>query len=310
MSSRSAERSLESCLEWLLGQDAPEAALVAHAAGVAESDAVARRWIGRILADQQTDGSWDGDLVRTAESLLAVHELRSAADVVEQDPGIGRAHDWLRSTRGLPGTWADGCSTERHLLGLCHHFVGGFYSPGSPDEPLEGVRLRCGSRVAGDGEVRLVASVLALRCFLGAGSTGRDDLLHLASLRHLIRVWTEDRPEHLSTSALLATVHALIASPTEQDRVMAEIGLRVVAGKQRGDGSWVDTDPFHALDVIATAAAAGIDSERTRRALWHGARLLVSTQQADGSWGSDHGARRAWIAWRTLRQVEVTGSAD
>jgi hypothetical protein len=66
---------------------------------------------------------------------------------------------------------------------------------------------------------------------------------------------------------------------------VAELGLRLVGGKQRGDGSWVETDAFQALDVIGRAADAGIDPERMRRSLWHGARLLIASQQADGSWG-------------------------
>jgi hypothetical protein len=71
----------------------------------------------------------------------------------------------------------------------------------------------------------------------------------------------------------------------------------------------VETDAFQALDVIGAAADAGIAVDRMRRALWHGARLLISSQQNDGSWGPDHGARRALIAWRTLRRVRPDGGA-
>jgi hypothetical protein len=303
MTPPSTERALAASQAWLLEQDAPEAAIVAHEAGVAGSDADARRWIARILGDQDASGSWGGDLLRTAEALLTVKELRSAAGVVEQDPGVGRAHDWIRGRRGLPGTWAEGCSPARHEQGLCHHFIGGFFSPGPPDVPCGEARLRCGARLAGDSEIRLTASIAALRCVLGDGRSGRDDRLHLSALRRLVRVWEGGPPEGLSTGSLLSAILALVESHDPQDREAAEWGLRLVGGKQRGDGSWVETDAFQALDVIGTAAKAEIAADRMRRAHWHGARLLISSQQNDGSWGPGHGARRALIAWRTLRRV-------
>lgn len=305
MTTASIARALTACETWLVAQDAPEAAIAAHEARSAESDAGARRWIGRIIHQQDPAGGWDGDLLRTAESLLTIQELREAAALAEQDPGVGRAHDWLRSRRGVAGSWADGCSPERHRLALCHHAIGGFFSPGPPDVPCEEARLRGGARLVSDSEVRLVASTTALRCTMAWGVTGRDNQLHLSALRRLVRVWAEGAAlPDLSTGALLAAVHALIGSSAEDDRAMAEWGLRLIGGKQRGDGSWVETDAFQALEVIGAAVDAGVAPDHTRRALWHGARLLIASQQADGSWGPGHGPRRALIAWRTFRRVD------
>jgi hypothetical protein len=300
----STERALAACQTWLLEQDEPEAVIAAHEAGLDPSAERARRWIARILSGQDTIGSWGGDLLWTAQALLVVRELRTSAGVVEQDPGIGRACDWIRSRRGLPGAWSQGCSPGRHRRGLCHHFIGGFFSPAPPDQPYDEGRLRCGARLVGDPEVRFVASVTALRCLLLHGTVTRDDRLHLSSLREVIRAWREGPPPGLSTGALLSGVHALIGSPDPQDREVAEAGLRLVGGKQRGDGSWVETDAFQALDVIGAAADADIAAQQMRRGLWHAARLLIASQQDDGSWGSDHGARRALIAWRTFRRLE------
>jgi hypothetical protein len=302
----SVERALAASQAWLADQDAPEAVLAAHEAGVAKSAVKAKRWIARILADQDPGGSWRGELLATAEALLTIEELRSAAGVREQDPGLGRARDWIISRRGVAGSWADGCSPDRHRQGLCHHFIGGFFSAAPPEVPLPEARLRSGARLVGDSEVRLVASTAALRCAIAWGANGRDERLHLAALRHLVNTWSDRPPADLSTSALLAAVQGLVMSPEDADREMADQGLRLIAGKQRGDGSWVETDAFQALDVIATAADAGIAPARTRRSLWHGARLLIASQQADGSWGADHGARRAFIAWRTFRLVDPT----
>ncbi len=297
------DQALAASQAWLLDQEAPEAVVLAHEAGADVPRTNARHWVSRVLGEQRDDGSWGGDLLRTIDSLLTIQELRTAARLVEQDPGVARAHDWIRGRRGLPGTWADGCSSDRHRQGLCHHFSGGFYSPADPDVMQPGARLRCGAEVAGDGELRFVASALALRCVLGAGREGQDDRLHLAGLRQVVRVWAENRPGDLSVGGLLAAIHALIASDHPADRDAAQAGLRLVGSKQRGDGSWVETDAFQALDVIGTAVAAGIDVDRMNQALWHGARLLVSSQQKDGSWGRDHGPRRALIGWRTLRRL-------
>jgi hypothetical protein len=303
MNALSTERALAASQAWLLAQNEPEAILAAMEAGVEATYGDARRWINRIMADQGADGSWGGDLLVTAESLLAVNELRTTADVRDLDPAVGRALDWLRSRRGQPGAWPQGCSPGCHSRGFCHHFIGGFFSPGPSGEERPEARLRCGARLSGDAEVRFVASTLALRCLLAAGDTGRDVRLHLASLRQVVRAWPEDRPDGLTVGALLGAIHALIESLDEADRAVAELGLRVVGGKQRGDGSWVETDAFQALGVMSAAVDAGIDAERVRRALWHGARLLVASQQSDGSWGTEHGARRALVAWRTLRRV-------
>jgi hypothetical protein len=300
----SLARARSACQGWLLVQDAPEAVILLHELGKARSDVGARRWIRRILDDQEPRGGWGGDLLRTAESLHAISELRSFARLAEQDPGIGLALDWIRSRRGLPGSWADGCTPDRHVLGLCHHFVGGLFSASPPDQEFDETRLRSGALVVGDMEIRLVASAAALRCLLDHGEPGRDDRLHLDALRRLIQTWGRRGSTGLGTTALLAAIHALVGSGEEADAEAVQRGLHLVGGRQRGDGSWVDTDAFHALEVIGAVADAGITPEPTRRALWHGARLLIASQQADGSWGADHGARRALIAWRTFRRVE------
>lgn len=310
MTAASVGRALERARDWLVAQDAPEAVIVAHEAGAAGDDADARRWIRRILDRQGPGGAWDGDVVRTAGALMTLAEIRSAASLREQDPAIGVALDWLRARRGAPGAWSDGCSEERHALGLCHHFLGGFLSPGPPEVPQLEAPLRSGARAVGDAEVRFVASAVALRCLLVWAQPARDARLHLEGLRHVVGLWPEQPPAGLGIVSLLAAIHALLRSGAPEDRAAAEQGLRVVAGKQRGDGSWVETDPFQALEVFTGSESGGADWERAHRALWHGARLLISTQKSDGSWGGDDDApRRALIAWRALRRLEPTSPA-
>jgi hypothetical protein len=303
VTAESVDRALTAARSWLAGRDAPAAIIAASEHGAGDAEA-ARRAIRRLVDEQDDDGSWGGDLLATAEIMLTIQELRSAAELVERGPELGRALDWMRSRRGVPGAWSDGCSPDRHSRGLCHHFAGGFFSPGPPEVPFEDATLRSGARVSGDLEVRFVASALALRSLLTWEAGGTDTRLHLETLRRAVAAWGEHAPDGLSNTSLLAAVHALVYSSASADWDAAATGIRLVGGRQRGDGSWVDTDAFQALEVFGAAADVGIAEDRTRRGLWHGARLLISTQQADGSWGEHHGARRALIACRTFHRVD------
>lgn len=301
-------RARSGALAWLSRQDLPDAGIAACEAGSEDCGADAGRWVQRILQEQDEGGSWAGQLLDTAEALLTIQELRMAASLVERDPGIGRALDWLRTRQHVAGAWTDGCSPERHERGFCHHFTGGFFSPGPPEAPYEDAWLRNGLNVRGDAEVRFVASTLALRAAVRWDAAGADARLHLEGLRRVVRQWQRGyAPPGLSTISLLAAVHTLLVSDEPADHEAADTGLGVVAGKQRGDGSWVDADAFQALEVFGSALRAGVAATHSRRALWHGARLLVASQQSDGSWGREHGGRRALIAWRTFQLLHQPG---
>lgn len=304
MTAESVQRALAACQAWLASQDAPEAIIAAHEAGTTSSSDGARRWVRGIIQDQGHAGSWGNGLLDTAAALLTIQELRLAAGLVERDPAINVGLDWLRSRQNVSGTWTEGCTPERHERGLCHHFMAGFFSPGPPESLWEEGWLRGGLRLVGDPEIRFVGSAVALRCMLLWDAGGSDVMLHLAGLRRVVSGWTDHAPPGLTTGSLLAAAHALLLSPDLDDRAAADAGLRVVAGRQRGDGSWVDADAFQALEVFGTAVDAGVAAERSRRALWHGARLLIASQQADGSWGKAYGPRRALIACRTFRRID------
>lgn len=299
--SDAAERAAGAALDWLVTRDAAESCIAAHEAGVAESREPARRWVRWIL-DRERGGAWDGDVLATAHALLTLRELREAASLVELDPAIGRGLDWIRGHQGAPGSWTDGCDPERHRRGFCHHLAGGFYSAAPPDQPLNDVALPSGARPAGEEEARFCVSTEALRCTLLWRGAGTDARLHLEALRRVVAGWTDGPLRGLTTTALLAAIHALLASEAEADRAAASDGLDRVAGMQRGDGSWVDADPFHALEVFLAAEGVGVGGERVEDALGYGARLLSAAQRSDGSWGPDHGPRRALIGWRTVRR--------
>ena len=293
----SESRAAAAALEWLAGRDAPESAIAAHEAGAAESPADARRWVRRIL-DGEQGGSWGGDLLATVRAVLTIRELRAAASLKELDPAIGRALDWVRSRQGGAGAWTDGCSPERHRRGFCHHFAAGFYTPGieRPSDPV----LPGAATPAGEVEARFTISAAALRCSLLWRGTRTDNRLHLEALRRVVDGW-DDPPTGLTHTALLAAARALLASPDMADRDAAERALTRIAGRQRGDGSWNDADPFHAMAAFVDAAAVAVGGEAVRKALGYGRGLLVATQRPDGSWSSEDAPRRVLIGWRTLR---------
>lgn len=298
--SEGISRAVEAALVWLRTRDAPESAIAAHEADRDASVEDARRWV-RWIVDGERNGAWDDELSATLRSLRLLRELREAASLREQDPAIGRALDWVRGRQGVAGAWTDGCAPTRHRQGFCHHFAAGFFSPAPPDAILGPLDLLSGARTAGEAETRFILSAGALRCVLLWRGPGTDDRLHLQTLRRVVARWSDARPEGLTTNGLLGAVHALLASSHEADREVAAHGLFAVAGMQRGDGSWADADPFHALDVFHAAAEVGVGGERVATALDYGARLLVAAQHSDGSWGPEHGPRRALIALRTLR---------
>src|SRR5690606_3529419 len=146
----SIQRALNAVDAFLHRSDRPEALLARREAGIerpGDADA-AEAAAAAILNAQHDDGSWGGGLLDTAEALLALHELWGG-----EDRGRGQldhALDWLRTRRGAPGRYGAGCDPRRHELSLCHHFLGGFFSPAPPEPPLEAVRLACGAPVAGD----------------------------------------------------------------------------------------------------------------------------------------------------------------
>ncbi len=303
MSVDALTEALAAAETWLFDRDAPESVIGRAEAGLPErEDGDAARWVRRIVHLQSADGSWDGELTATAKALLTVRELMDARGLRERAPGIGRALDWLQARRRVPGAWTDGCSPDRHRLGICHHFMGGFFSPAPPAVPVEAV-LRTGAAARSPREARFLASATALRSLLAwRHSPGTDSRLHLQGLRHVVHRWSEPIPE-LSPAGLLAAVHALLGSTEPEDRAAAEHGLGIVAGRQRGDGSWVGADPFQALEVFLSAEVEGVCTDACHQAIWHATRLLVSTRNTDGHWGTDAAERRVLIACRALRSV-------
>lgn len=329
--SESVEAARRRALAAVAASDAADAIVARREAGTAspDDDALTEARTADLLRDQGDDGSWDGDLVRSAEALLTLHDLLYAGPDLDADrgptdpshplarvlattsPAVDRGLAWLRDSRGRPGRFGEGCSPERHGDALCHHFMTGFFSPGPPEARLAGLRLAIGAEVAGEEEARLAASCTALRCVLRwGGHETTDARLHLDALGRLVARW--ERWEHGSPgpAAGLAMVAALLeASPTDDRRRAVERGLGLVAHNQRADGSWPGADTFQVLETLLDATRRGYSSTALDETLVRGANLLATTQTADdGMWGRATSPRRLRIGLRALRAVRTTGA--
>ncbi len=290
-----------------LDQRGGAAALIARAEmGRAGEDdhAEGTRLIRAFLDRQWADGSFDGDLARTARTLMEMREVSEAAGLDDVDPAVGRALDWLRRRQGQPGRWSDGCDPDRHAAGLCHHFLGGFFSPAPSETELAPIELASGVEVNADGDIRFIGSGLALRAFWRWRAHAPDAGLHLDGVR---RALEQASPPvvPLSPEAVLEGLATILDAPDPPEivRETAVRGLEDLATRQLGDGSWGNVDVFHALDVVMRGLERDVAIEAAERALDRAARLLASAQQPDGSWGSEAAGRRALVGWRALRRA-------
>jgi len=259
------------------------------------ADALARE----LVAHQTAGGSWGDSLALTAEALLLLSELRPFEHDV--DESVGHALDWIRSRQRMPGAFGDGCDAGRHAIGLCHHFLTGFFSPGLPTVSFEGSALSNGAHFTSDEDARLGLSALGLRAVLNYQPPRVDDLMQIDGLRRIADMLFRGEAG-VSTPAAVTVLGGLAAAPRTAVQLAALHGaLSRMAGLQRADGSWPGAEPFHVADLFLLATQTGFGSPLFDRALSRTAELLMVSQQPDGSWGQDAGPYRMLIGWRTLR---------
>ncbi len=300
------ERALGRVEEAILAAADADALLARREAGLTTpNDAtLAATFCGVIVASQAEDGSWDGNLVTTAEMLMRLAALAGpdAADAVLNAGARGVA--WLKSRRGKPGRFGDGCTPDRHRMGLCHHFLGGFFAPEPPIDEVEGLVLANGARVPGGAAGQLAASCLALRSVLRWEPHGPDASLHLDGLLRLLEWDRRTGGRLVPLDAVPAIALALLeAADRDEFRDAAKIVLDRIVQVQRADGSWPELDTFYILEVLLAALDAGFHSDAVDAALLRAAGLLALTQQPDGQWERDTVTARTRIGLRTLRHA-------
>lgn len=309
MTRSTLERARDLAGEHLFALPDPEGILARREAG--RTDPGDDRRLAALLDTlghaQHADGSWEGGLVPTATTLLLLRELFPDGDPA----GViaGAAVDFLRARRGAPGRYGDRCTPADHAVGLCHHFLGGFFAAAPADAPLPEIVLPSGARVQRDPDTRLAASALALEAMLRWRAPDRDTAIHLEGIRRILCIADRFDDDRLLPAARLAALTALLAAPITTDgAAVAGEAIAMTLRTQRADGSWPRTDTFQVLELLLAAGApaeggsvmpqAGIDAAIARAAA-----MLAVTQQRDGTWDRDAGPRRTLIGWRTLRHA-------
>ena len=290
-------RALERSSRNLFGSRSAEAALAARDTGEPDPAAEAAE-VEELRAAQSEDGSWGGDLVRTAESVLLLHELGGESAAESARRGIG----WLRAQQDLPGRFAEGCDSERHALGICHHFASGFFAAAPPGVPVSGITLANGARIEEDLPARLAASSLALQAVLLWGVGSSAVTLHLDALYRLIAQRSGWADPLAPPAVFMVMTGAVLRAPrgADADEALAR-ALELITRAQRADGTWPEADSFQALELLLAVRDAQRADAAVDGAIRRVARLLASSQQRDGSWGRETGPRRTYAAWRAMR---------
>ena len=302
MTSTTVPEALQRVEELLFRMQVLEAFIARREAGGSSDDVeTAGALVRELLEHQGANGSWGSSLQHTAEALLLLADLQPFdADVGGR---IAAAVSWLRQRQRAPGAFPDRCSSETHAGGLCHHFAGGFFSPGPTTVSFAGATLSTGVSFPSDDDARLALSALALRAVLNFASPSIDDSLQLEALMRIAeRLFREHTGVSIPASVTLLAALARAPRSAAQMTVVHGAFSRL-AGAQRADGSWPGAEPFHVAEAFLFAVESGYGSPAFDSAISRTAQMLLLSQQPDGSWG--HGAEpyRLLTAWRTLRYV-------
>lgn len=313
MKSEVFARALERVDANLLTAQVLEAVIARREAGrsLPADASYAESLVAELGRHQTADGSWGRSLLRTAEALLLI------LDLTPEPSGPGRVMaaaglEWIRGRQNAPGVFAEGCSPGRHTLGLCHHFLSGFYSPAPRTTNLAGTALANRAKFPSDNVARLGVSCVALQAVQRWRAGDAKSGMHRAGLRSIVAGASTETASVITMSAYAAAVVALAEGPSnpEDDEVVVT-GLDRLGSGQRADGSWPNADPFHVLDVVVRSRQLGYGAAPADAALVRAAGMLTLLQRPDGGWGREMGPERTLIGWRTLRAalelVEETG---
>jgi hypothetical protein len=276
-----------------------------HAADAAYAEALVAE-LGRHQAD---DGSWGHSLLRTAEALLLIRDL------MPEPSGPGRVMaaaglEWIRGRQNLPGVFGEGCSPGRHTLGLCHHFLSGFYSPAPRTTNLAGTTLANRAKFPSDNVARLGISCVALQAVSRWRAGDGKSAMHESALRSIVAGASTESASVITMAGYAAAVVALAETPPGPENDDAVVtGLDRLGSAQRADGSWPNADSFQVLDVIVRSRQLRYGAGSADAALVRAAGMLTLLQRPDGGWGREMGPERTLIGWRTLRAaLEIVGA--
>lgn len=274
---------------------------------------MARRLIGHPAPDDDTltdqlinerrrrtrmDGGIDGWVFATTISAWELLQLGCPHD----HTGVARMVGYLLSRQDQPGRFGEGCSPGRHAIGHCQHYLRGFFSPGSVDQPIAPLTFPSGITIDVEWDARFAASCFALRTAIQARQDGRAAVRHhIEGLLDLNDRWLQgefDPPLALT----FFTLNALAVAPIHyRERIHALMDH--VTGLQKPDGSWPGVSLTQALETMLSIAVPA-----SRAAIQRAAPLLIDMQQTDGSFDPTGNEHAALIALRSLRSIGTSGA--
>ena len=265
----------------LLSSDTIESLLCSIELG-APDDSLTAAAVSVVLDGQREDGSWQGSLLRTAETLLLLHGMRAPSSVA-----IDRAIEYVLARAGAEGAYPPN----------------GF-AAAPPSVDLSGLHLMTGLSIGTDRDARFGASARAL------SALGEWDALDamIAAQTAVIADTLRSADCALSTTAFVLGTHALLAAGAHAD---SDAALLQLTRSQRGDGSWPGVELFLVLDLFAAAQEKGKAPAGMQRALELAVDNLSFMQQPDGGWGRGSQPWQLLSGWRALRAVtSVTAPPD
>jgi hypothetical protein len=254
---------------------------------------------GQLVAERRRrtrlDGSVPGWVVATTWSAWELLQLGCPPDHL----GVSRMIGYVLARQDQAGRFGEGCSERRHAIGLCQHFLSGFFSPGSTDETLAPLTFPSGTIFIEEWDARFAASCFALRTVLQAREERRPAVIrHLDSLIELAGRW--ERGELAVHVDLLFAALSAIAMAPLQYRQHAEHMAHGLVQRQGSDGTWPNATLWHALDALLSVHSPDV-KESIRRAMPR----IVGLQRPDGSFDDTGNEEIALIALRALRTLET-----
>jgi hypothetical protein len=252
--------------------------------------------VATVFENQRADGSWGGSLLRTAEALLLLKELRS-----DRTFDVTRAIAWIYDRQNAEGRFGDACDDTAHRAALCHHFASGFFAPAPPWVVLDGIRLDGGYSLGMDRDARAGVSALACSALLEWGEPEDRLRVHVDACNRIVDQVAAGRAS-LSTAAYCCVLKTLLsARPTGDYLSAVGAGLDFLVRSQRADGTWPGADMFLVLQTIASACERGHATPRVLSALRRSA-SIIDLMQAVGTSPAQHPVtpRQAWVAWRVM----------
>lgn len=258
-----------------------------------EDDVLSHQLINERRRKTRMDGGVGGWVAATTFSAWELIQLGCRPD----HTGLSRMLGYILDRQDKPGRFGEGCSERRHNIGHCHHYIGGFFSPGSKDEIVAPLALPSGSVFTEEWDARFAGSCFALRTVLQARQERRDAVIrHVESLVDLADRWR--RAEFPVETELAFTALSAVAVAPLQYRPAAEGMAARLIDQQQPDGTWDKTSTFQAIDALLS-----VPSAESQVAVRHATESIIQEQRPDGSFDDDANEERALIALRAIWSI-------